>query len=148
MNEEKEQTVFPCDLPRWPEIKKLLLSIRGIPSSEAWITSLQKAHNIALSSDQGGGDPSATGAKSKTRNIFNGLRVFLEFKASAGERDQCLNVVLPHIVDRAIEIEYIRPHDVLEIFLKQKGIRHQLYCFIIIIVVVVIIVICNHIIKS
>lgn len=100
--------VFPSDHERWNEIRSMLIASKASRSADAWIAAFQRAHDIV--------HPVAdrplvaeTGAKMKRRNIFSGLKLFLDEKATVEERYECIDRVLPEIVDLALAIETLKP---------------------------------------
>ena len=98
---------LPCDLPQWKEIKVLLKEATKTKSTDYVIHVLQKVYD-AVHCNLFRDDVlcSALAARPKTKNVFAGLRVFLDNKATREEYDDFFDNILPNVIQRAIDIEY------------------------------------------
>lgn len=110
---------FPCDHKSWPNVRAILTVGKASRTTESWIATFQRAHDV-LHTDLGEA-MAGTGAKSKTRNVFSGLRVFLDLKTTLEESYMYIDHVFPRIIDLALEIESLRPKNGLEILRQRRG---------------------------
>jgi len=111
--------IFPCDHKSWPNVRAILTVGKASRTTESWIATFQRAHDV-LHTDPGEA-ASSTGAKSKTRNVFSGLRMFLDLKTTLEESYQYIDHVFPQIVELVLEIESLRPKNGLEILRQRRG---------------------------
>jgi len=110
MTEMSDSVVFPCDTSEWLYVKQKLSEARNTAGSslQELIVYLQKVTTSATMSTR---VHDCTGARPKTRNIFDDLMHCLDDKITVEDSDAYLTRVLLHIVDRAIAIETHRPSE-------------------------------------
>ena len=103
------RVVFPCDLPQWPDVKKLIGELLTTRSLDCLLDTLQQMYNAVHCTSQ----PSPfvgpeVSARPKIKNVFAGLKEFLDKQASVGEFDEFFDRIIPYVVKQAIDIENLK----------------------------------------
>lgn len=107
--------MLPCDLPWWPQLQRLLISLQSSSSTKELVDGMRRIHdmcNISLDPDEDDRDAAA---------LFEGLTLFLDVCLSEDERRQFMERTLKCMIQRALDLKTWRPPRGLHFSLQQQG---------------------------
>ena len=108
--------VLPCDLPKWPKIRKLLIDLQSLRTVHEW-TEYIEAIVFTYIHD---GDTGLGGSGAERKCLFHVLEDLLE-QLSTKEHNHVLHHTLPFIVESAVAVERFRQADDIFTGFKSTG---------------------------
>ena len=112
---EGKLVTFPCDHASWIKIKPVLRQLQKQNDISSIFANLSKLHTT-VTEGLCQGD-----AQIEERNPFKNLQKFYKTVATEKEQKAFVEVILPSIVNRALDIEKLKPKQGLQYSTKQKG---------------------------
>ncbi|XP_026466717.1 uncharacterized protein LOC113370260 [Ctenocephalides felis] len=107
--------MLPCDLPWWPQLQRLLISLQSSSSTKDLVDGMRKIHdmcNISLDPEEDDRDAAA---------LFEGLTLFLDTCLSEEEKQIFMDRTLKCMVQRALDLKKWRPPRGLHFSLQQQA---------------------------
>ena len=105
---------LPCQRPEWPDIKRHLKRIvaKDLNCNRKLVSALNDLYVLVHGEDEG---------VLCHRGVFDGLETFLRLTATREETVNFFVVILPCIVQRAVDIEDLQPDEGLAFSRQQQG---------------------------